>query len=104
MKILANIPPFLPLTCDESLLLAGSNELYGAPLLVLANKQEVPGALAAMELREHLGLGKFDSRPVDVRPVSATAGDGLRGGVTWIVERAKRSSRAELLRRRAIGR
>ena len=79
----------------------GNRDLHGAPLLVLANKQDAPGAVAAVELRERLGLGKFDSRVSDVQSCSALNGDGLKTAVDWLVDRAKRSQRAELLKRKA---
>lgn len=79
---------------------AGSRDLHGAPLLVLANKQDAPGAVGAAELKERLGLGKFDSRPSDVQTCSALNGDGMKQAIDWLVETSKRSRRAELLRRR----
>lgn len=82
------------------LFLTGNGELHGAPVLVLANKQDAPGAVAAVELKERLGLGRFDSRPVDVQPCSAANGDGLKAAVDWLVNEAKHSKRAEVLRRK----
>jgi ADP-ribosylation factor related protein 1 len=81
---------------------AGHRELYGAPLLVLANKQDVPGSLAAVELQDTLGLRSLDGRPVSVQPCSAVSGDGLKAGVEWVVERVKKSQRQDLLKRRMI--
>ena len=79
----------------------GNRDLHGAPLLVLANKQDAPGAVGAVELRERLGLGKFDSsRTSDVQTCSAMNGDGLKAAVDWVIERSKRSQRAAFLRRK----
>ncbi len=82
------------------LFVSGSGELHGAPLLVVANKQDAPGAMAAVELKERLGLGRLDSRPVDVQPCSALNGEGLKAAVDWLLSEAKHSKRTELMRRK----
>lgn len=71
----------------------GSRALFGAPLLVLANKQDVSSALSADEVADHLGIGRLDSRPCKVLPVSAFSGQGIREGVQWLVEVSKRTPR-----------
>ena len=78
----------------------GNRDLHGAPLLVLANKHDAPGAMPAVEVRELLGLGQFDSRPCDVHTCSALSGDGLKKAIDWLVGKSKHSQRAELIRRR----
>lgn len=86
-------------------------DLQGAPLLVLANKQDAPGAMAAIEIRERLGLlggrhdivvgnGNGSGRVVDVQPSSALDGDGLTTGVDWVFEKIKKSHRLDVLRKR----
>ncbi|XP_077014299.1 ADP-ribosylation factor-like protein 11 [Tamandua tetradactyla] len=47
------------------------------PFLVLANKQEVPGALPLVEIRDRLGLGRFQDRCWELRACSALTGQGL---------------------------
>lgn len=75
--------------------------LHCAPLLVLANKQDAPGAVAAIEMRERLGISRHDNgRAVNVQSASAIDGDGLTSGVEWLVDRIKKSHRLELLRRK----
>lgn len=72
----------------------GSRELVGAPLLVIANKQDVQGAGGLQEVADALGLGKTqDSRPVKVQPASAFSGSGLHDGLKWLVDAIKRSPR-----------
>ena len=78
----------------------GNRDLHGAPLLVLANKHDAPGAMPAVEVRELLGLGKFDSRASDVQTCSALSGEGLKKAIEWLVDKSKHSARAELIRRR----
>jgi ADP-ribosylation factor related protein 1 len=79
---------------------AGSRELHGAPLLVAANKQDLPGAAPPAELAERLGVGSYDTRACSVQAMSARSGDGLRAAVQWLVGRTLRSPRADLLQRR----
>ena len=45
----------------ESIL--GHRDLFGAPLLVFANKQDTDHVESNESVTEHLGLGKFHSRP-----------------------------------------
>ena len=79
---------------------AGDRDLYGAPLLVLANKSDVAGALPPSELAAHFGIGPLDTRPSSVQAVTARTGEGVKAAVQWLVEAVKKSSRPELIRRR----
>ena len=79
----------------------GSRELFDAPLLVLANKQDILGAWAAGEVQEHLGIGALDSRPTRVMPVSAMKGEGITDSMRWLLEEILKSSRSSRLRQRA---
>eukprot|EP00877_Chromochloris_zofingiensis_P006001 jgi/Chrzof1/1654/Cz10g16020.t1 len=72
----------------------GSRELVGAPLLVVANKQDIEGAAGLQEVAEHFGLGKMDSRPCIVQPASAHSGQGIHDGLKWLVEAIRKSSRS----------
>ncbi|GAB4822733.1 hypothetical protein N2152v2_009779 [Parachlorella kessleri] len=80
----------------------GNRELYGAPLLVLANKQDVAGSVAACDVAEQLEIGSIEARPCNVQSVSAISGDGLKAAVQWLVERVRKSQRAELLRHKVL--
>lgn len=75
----------------------GSQELMGAPLLLVANKQDAEGAVGLAEVADAFGLGKLDSRPVIVQPASAHSGRGLSDGLQWLVEAVKRSNRRHLV-------
>ncbi|KAJ1968452.1 ADP-ribosylation factor protein 3 [Dispira parvispora] len=62
------------------------DEVEGVPVLMLANKQDLPVAMAVEEIKEVFnkiayGLGARDSK---VLPVSALAGDGVRDAVEWL--------------------
>lgn len=56
-------------------------ELQNAPLLVLANKQDLPHALSASELTDRLGLHGLQDRPWYMQASCAVSGDGLYEGV-----------------------
>ncbi|KAJ1428781.1 Small GTP-binding protein domain [Sesbania bispinosa] len=76
-------------------------DLQGAPLLVLANKQDLPEAVSAEELARYLDLKKLDERVYMFEAVSAYDGMGIRESAEWLVEVMERSKRTEMLRARA---
>ncbi|KAJ4847450.1 hypothetical protein Tsubulata_042102 [Turnera subulata] len=77
------------------------DDLQGAPLLILANKQDLPGAVSAEELARYLDLKKLDERVFMFEAVSGYNGLGIKESVEWLVEVMERSKRTELLRARA---
>lgn len=60
-------------------------ELANAKLLVLANKQDLPGAASAAEVSERLGLDKLKDRSWSIQACTATEGKGLEEGLDWCV-------------------
>ncbi|CAJ1962398.1 unnamed protein product [Sphenostylis stenocarpa] len=76
-------------------------DLQGAPLLILANKQDLPEAVSAEELARYLDLKKLDERVYMFEAVSAYDGMGIRESTEWLVEVMERSKRTETLRARA---
>ncbi|CAL0309063.1 unnamed protein product [Lupinus luteus] len=76
-------------------------DLRGAPLLILANKQDLPEAVSAEELARYLDLKKLDERVYMFEAVSAYDGMGIRESAEWLVEVMERSKRTEMLRVRA---
>ncbi|NXK45962.1 ARL11 protein, partial [Chauna torquata] len=56
----------------------GHPSLAGVPVLLLANKQEVPGALAPAELGQQLQQGLLVGHPWVLRGCSARTGQGLQ--------------------------
>jgi ADP-ribosylation factor related protein 1 len=77
--------------------LLSTAELAGIPLLVFANKLDAPGALRAEEVQERFGLHPArggSSQPQNVMSASALSGEGVEGGVRWLVEALKASPRA----------
>mmetsp|Transcript_8846 Transcript_8846/g.18904 ORF Transcript_8846/g.18904 Transcript_8846/m.18904 type:complete len:200 (+) Transcript_8846:89-688(+) len=81
----------------------GARELYGAPVLILGNKQDLPDAVGAEEISAQFGVGKVDSRPIKVVPACAYTGQGLKESVEWVVEKVKNSNRTSQLRVKAAG-
>uniref|UniRef100_UPI003AAD4DB7 ADP-ribosylation factor-like protein 14 n=1 Tax=Centroberyx gerrardi TaxID=166262 RepID=UPI003AAD4DB7 len=66
--------------------------LRGVPLVVLANKQDLPGALDPAELCLRLDLRRVcEDRPWFVQPCSASTGTGLEEGFRRIVYLLKTS-------------
>jgi len=65
----------------------GEEQLAKAPLLIFANKQDLPNALKVAELHERLEIGKIEStRPISIQPAIATQGQGINPGLDWLVQ------------------
>eukprot|EP00727_Mastigamoeba_balamuthi_P006097 m51a1_g2106 hypothetical protein (190) ;mRNA; r:1613111-1613680 len=64
----------------------GAEQVASAPLLVLATKQDLPGAAPADKVAEAMGLQGLSGRPVTVLPCSGLTGAGLKEGLDWLVE------------------
>jgi ADP-ribosylation factor related protein 1 len=64
-----------------------SEELRGIPILIIANKQDLPAAMSADELRRKFG-------GVRVQPASCLTCEGLDEGVRWIVQEARTTARS----------
>ncbi|KAK1325975.1 putative ADP-ribosylation factor [Acorus calamus] len=75
-------------------------DLQGAPLLILANKQDLTGAVSVEEVARYLDLKELDERLYMFEAVSAYDGMGIKGAVDWLVEVMERSKRTEALRAR----
>lgn len=59
-------------------------ELAGAVLLVLANKQDIEGCLSVAEVHQALGLDALKNRTFQIFKTSATKGEGLDGAMDWL--------------------
>jgi len=75
--------------------------LRGAPLLIVANKQDLPGVINDEELAKFLNLKELDERPYMFQAVSAYDGRGIKSGIDWLVEQMEQCKRTETLRARA---
>ena len=56
------------------------------PLLVMANKQDLEGALPATELAQTLQLQNIKDRPWQIVATNALTGDGLDSGTEWLAD------------------
>lgn len=59
-------------------------ELAGAVLLVLANKQDIEGCLSVAEVHQALGLDALKNRTFQIFKTSATKGEGLDSAMDWL--------------------
>lgn len=69
---------------DELQRMLAEDELKGAPLLVVANKQDLPGAMSSKEVSERLGLTSRVDRAWYITAACATTGMGLFEGLDWL--------------------
>ncbi|CAM9179278.1 unnamed protein product, partial [Ectocarpus fasciculatus] len=67
--------------------LLNEEELNGVPVLVFANKQDLPEACTPGEVYEALGLSALErTRRVHVQASCAPSGDGLYEGLDWLCD------------------
>ncbi|ROT64074.1 ADP-ribosylation factor [Penaeus vannamei] len=72
-----------PSSSRPLLFLLESEEVAGVPLLVVANKQDLPGALSVPQLSEGLDLRRHD-RPWHVQPTCAITSEGVYEALDWL--------------------
>ncbi|XP_008847504.1 ADP-ribosylation factor 4 [Nannospalax galili] len=60
------------------------DELQDAVLLLFANKQDLPNAMAISEMADKLGLQSLRNRTWYVQATCATQGTGLYEGLDWL--------------------
>ena len=70
---------------QELLTMLEEEELKDAVLMVFANKQDLPNALATDAIAEKLGLSLLKNRQWAIFKTSAIKGDGLYDGLDWLV-------------------
>ncbi|KAJ1563348.1 ADP-ribosylation factor protein 3, partial [Nowakowskiella sp. JEL0078] len=70
-----------------------NDSIEGVPVLMLANKQDVEGALGVHEIKETFNkiAVKLSARDSKVMSVSALTGDGVRDAVDWLYVRLQRN-------------
>ena len=69
---------------EELKKMLAEEELKDCAVLVMANKQDLNGALAPGEVTEKLGMGQLKGRTWLVQGTSATTGQGLKEGLDWM--------------------
>ncbi|XP_014672161.1 PREDICTED: ADP-ribosylation factor-like protein 2 [Priapulus caudatus] len=60
--------------------------LSGATLLVFANKQDLPGALSADDIRQILELDEIKTHHWQIYHCSAVTGENLLEGIDWVID------------------
>ncbi|KNC49990.1 ADP-ribosylation factor 1 [Thecamonas trahens ATCC 50062] len=68
---------------DELNNVLGAPELAGVPLLIMANKMDLPYALPVSDIAAALGLAA-ETRPWYIQATSCLSGDGLYEGLDWL--------------------
>nr|XP_056719946.1 uncharacterized protein LOC130490154 [Euleptes europaea] len=68
--------------------------LRGAPLLLLANKQDLPGAWPPMQVAEEMGLRKLQGFQWHVQGCCAVSGEGIPEAMTKFAEMVKQYRKA----------
>eukprot|EP01111_Echinosteliopsis_oligospora_P015319 TRINITY_DN6025_c0_g1_i1.p1 TRINITY_DN6025_c0_g1~~TRINITY_DN6025_c0_g1_i1.p1 ORF type:complete len:178 (+),score=34.62 TRINITY_DN6025_c0_g1_i1:114-647(+) len=80
-------------SCDRSRLEEAKQELHktledvelqGVPVMIYANKQDLPGAASISALTDILSLRDLQSRKWLIQPCTATIGSGLYEGLDWM--------------------
>lgn len=71
---------------DELKKMLAEEELRNATVLVFANKQDLPNAMAVSDLTQELGLPNMTNRKWFVQACCATNGNGLYEGLDWLTE------------------
>lgn len=66
-------------------------EMSGVPILVLANKMDMPNAETCAKVESVLAVPSLPRacNALRVRPIVATTGEGVMEGVQWIVDEIK---------------
>eukprot|EP00210_Caulerpa_lentillifera_P001295 g1248.t1 len=77
---------------DELHRMLNEDELRDAVLLVFANKQDLPNAMAAAEITDKLGLHSLRQRNWYIQSTCATSGEGLYEGLDWLSTHIARKS------------
>uniref|UniRef100_A0A6B2LM78 ADP-ribosylation factor n=1 Tax=Arcella intermedia TaxID=1963864 RepID=A0A6B2LM78_9EUKA len=82
----------LPQVVEEMNTLLREDRMRHLPLLVFANKQDLPWAMTVNEVKENLGLEEVGrGRPWLIQGTSAATGDGLYEGLDWLSQILQKS-------------
>ncbi|XP_037884488.1 ADP-ribosylation factor-like protein 3 isoform X4 [Glossina fuscipes] len=66
------------------------NRLKQVPLLIFANKQDLPNAMSSSEVAEAIGLVRLEDRTWQIKSCSALEGTGIKEGMDWICKNMKK--------------
>ncbi|XP_055376523.1 ADP-ribosylation factor-like protein 3 [Condylostylus longicornis] len=77
-------------TGDELLEIINDEKMKDVPLLVFANKQDLPNAMTASEVAEHIGLITLENKTWQIQACSAVDGTGVKEGMDWACKNMKK--------------
>ena len=81
----------LSIAREELSNLLQAEEMKESLLLVLANKQDLAGALDIKSMAQQLNLNQMCSNPWYIQPCVATTGQGLYEGLDWLSSALQKS-------------
>ncbi|CAB3368495.1 Hypothetical predicted protein [Cloeon dipterum] len=82
---------------SELELLVAEEQLSAVPFLILANKQDKPGATSPVELVQLLSLDALlDDRPWLIQPTCGLTGQGIIEALDWLVDEAAKTKKKKL--------
>ncbi|CAG9760090.1 unnamed protein product [Ceutorhynchus assimilis] len=70
--------------------LLSDDKLNNVPLLVYANKQDLPDSLSASDLAQALNLPSIKDRTWQIQACTAAQGIGVREGMEWVCKSIKK--------------
>lgn len=73
----------------ELFALLDEDELKSAVVLILANKQDLPGAASVTDVAHALGVTMIQNRAWTIVKTSAHTGEGLVEGMDWLCDRLR---------------
>ncbi|RXG59497.1 ADP-ribosylation factor, partial [Armadillidium vulgare] len=85
----SNDPSRLDRVREELNYMLDCEELRDCPVLVFANKQDLPEAVSPDEVTSALGMTSLDSRPWHIQGASAVTGAGVYEGLDWLASNVK---------------
>ena len=75
-------------TREELYKLLNEEDLKDTCILIMANKQDLPGAMTTPEIAEAMGLASVKGRAWKIQGTCATTGDGILEGMDWLAKNA----------------
>ncbi|KAH8284384.1 hypothetical protein KR018_011117, partial [Drosophila ironensis] len=79
----------LPEAGSELFEMLMDNRLKQVPVLIFANKQDMPDAMSASEVAEKMSLVQLQGRTWEIKACTATDGAGLKEGMDWVCKNMK---------------
>ena len=78
------------------------DQLRNIPVLILANKQDLPGAANCTEITQAFEMHKMAGRDWYIQATCAPTGDGLIEGLQWVAKTIKKNRSKWALQKIAV--